>query len=677
MKTSSKLKVALCDLRHRTMGLHSYQMPLGIGLMAAYVLKHLGGQVEIRLYKYYDPFMSDFDAWAPDVVGASFYSWNRKLTLHTLGKVRQRSDETLTLLGGPELEIESASRKAFLAFFPFVDMCCFGEGEGTLLSLLQQLLKDRSIETLKSSGMASTFYLNSSGELKENSSRPPLASLDEIPSPYTTGLFDSFFRDYLHPFIESQRRCPFSCKFCHMGLPENSYVTFQSVERTLADLEYCAQRYQGRHDIQLCIGDNNFGMYAKDVQLSEGIRRLQEQYDWPRYLVSSTGKDNKERMIAVSQNLKWGLPFNMAVQSLNSETLKTIGRKNVSLQQMRDTLDVLSGTEFDSYTELIMSLPHETRESFEQGLKQLVGIDLNWLSILTLRHLNGTWLTLRNTMEEFQFDVRRRVICRQLGEYDGKRIIESEGCVVASSTMSYEDYLYLREITYILQVIYNSDAFNAVRRYLREIGADVWAWIQTAHALVLNDQGRANGQLRAFMDETAGELFDSEAALEAYFQDDAHFSQLLSGEIGDNLINKYSVLAFSDGFESWLGIALESARKLAAKVRTPKEVARSLSDIEQYIRLIFDFYPYFQTPPEPDIHRRVRFERDIPAWTHQKQWTLERFTGACVYDLYFTRQTTEHLLRIQESSHDISFSIQRIYRDKNYHDLIPNLERVA
>lgn len=668
-----KLKIALCDVRHRTMGLHSYQMPLGIGLIASYAMQKLEDRVEVRLYKYSDPFWKDFESWRPDVVGASFFSWNRRLTLFLLEKARQKRPEIFTLLGGPELELEEDKRATFLRQNRAVGVCCVEEGEATALEIFRLLLDGK--DPRKQESLDGTFFLHPEHDgLIVNPLRARIPSLDEIPSPYTSGLFDQFFDDHLHPFIESHRGCPFSCKYCHMGLSQNTQVTFQSVARTMQDLEYCAKRYAGRSDIQLCIGDNNFAMYEKDIEFADRIRDLQEKYGWPRYMVTSTGKNNKDRIVAVSNRLKWGLPFNMAAQSLHPETLEVIGRKNISLDSMRETLKSVNNAEADSYTEIIMNLPMETRHTFEEGLREIVKTNLNWISILTLRLLNGTWLTYEETMQRYQFDVRYRVICRQLGDYDGKRIIEIEAVVVGTDTMPYQDYCDLRELAYIIQVIYNSDTFNPIRRFLLELGIDVWEWIKVAHEMVKDSDSEAKVQLEAFMDETRNELFDSEDQLIEYFAEEANYQKLLSGEIGDNLIAKYSVLAGSEGFNDWLDIAVKAAKKIIAERIPAQKREEVMETIKKFIRVNYNFAPYFYEPPLPDEHKHLDMSFDIKKWMLHKDLSVDGCWGPFVYDCYFSAEKVKRINMLKESSHDLSFTIQRVYRDKNFEELMPEFE---
>lgn len=671
MRRTSKIKIALCDVRHRTLGLHSCQMPLGVGLIAAYIKKHLGSDVEVRLYKYMEPFLEDLKQWQPNIVGGSFFSWNRRLSLLALEKTKEYCSDALTVLGGPELDIEKSKRLEFLRENSYVDICCIGEGEETFLEIVSNYM--HSADCCDSEGMDGAFFLLDDGKtLFQGKCRKRISSLDDIPSPYSTGLFDKFFDDYLHPFIETHRGCPFTCGFCCMGIKDTSKITYQSVDRTMEDLQYCAERYKGRHDMVLCIGDNNFGMYAKDVELAKGIRRLQDEYDWPRYMIVNTGKNKKDQTVEISNILKWGLPFNMAVQSLNEKTLKAIARSNISFDIMKETLDAVNNQSTDTFTELIIGMPLETRESFEVGIKKMIDIDINWICIYTLQLLKSTWLDMQKTRDAYNLNVKYRVICRQFGEYDGRRIIEIGGAVVGTNTMSIEDYCYLRELTYIIQIVYNSDAFNSVRRFLKEHNIDIWQWIREVHSMTLKSKGKTKKQLDNFMKETRDELFDSEEAIIEYFANDSNYNKLLTGEVGDNLINKYSVLAHSEAFNEWLDIACTAARKLLVENECGEKYAiKAMRNIEKYIQMVYNFSTYFYHPPEPEQHQEINFDYNIHCWYKNKSLSLDDCHEPTIYDVYFSEEKVKQIKQLLKSSHDVSLTIQHVYRDKSYADLIP------
>jgi hypothetical protein len=57
-----KIKIALGDLRHKTVGRHSVFIPIGIGYLASYTIKILGQEnVDIRLYDDPDEMLADIN----------------------------------------------------------------------------------------------------------------------------------------------------------------------------------------------------------------------------------------------------------------------------------------------------------------------------------------------------------------------------------------------------------------------------------------------------------------------------------------------------------------------------------------------------------------------------------------------------------------------------------------
>ena len=99
--------------------------------------------------------------------------------------------------------------------------------------------------------------------------------MDRIPSPYLKGYLDKFLEDSrLSPLLESNRGCPFTCTFCVDGTNSRSKVYHKSVSRFSQELEYVATRYKG---IILTIADLNFGMYARDIEISSSIARIKEK----------------------------------------------------------------------------------------------------------------------------------------------------------------------------------------------------------------------------------------------------------------------------------------------------------------------------------------------------------------------------------------------------------------
>lgn len=671
--TEKKIKIALCDVRHATRGLHASQMPIGIGQIGAYARNRVeGADVEVRLYYQPEKFLAEFRDWNPDIVGFAFYGWARNLTLHLISKVKEIEPATLTVLGGPEIDMDSTDREAFVRENPGIDLCVVGEGEDTFREIVQYFVD--GTDPVGVDEIQGTFFLRHDDTYVECTDRPKLKSLDEIPSPYLMGLFDEFFDQSLMPFVETSRGCPYRCTFCRQSLKMHQKVRFGSHDRLAQELEYCAERYAGKHGMRLYLADSNFGMYPQSVEAARKIRFVQDKYDWPRYIAASMGKNAKHRIIEVSKILKWGMHLTMSAQSFNQKTLEAIDRANISLDAMQKSVADGMHDGKDSYSELIFSLPMETRESFEAGIRKCIDMGLNRIIIMTLSLLKGTPLATRETRKKYDFQTMYRIIPRAFGRYEGTTIVETEEVVVANSTMSFEDHVYLRKLQLILQVAFNSDHFNSIRRVLIEYGVDPWEWISGIYEFSEKDTGKVGELTRLYAKEAMDELFPSEGDLQKFAEE--NYDTLLSGDRGDNLMNKYTV-EFSNQISVWLDAVLDVARNLMRAENTDTDrIDLMLENLRRHIIMKFDFSKYFDVLPVENEKSRIKFDYNIERWIDNTDLRLDDCHDAVEYELWFTSKKVQAIRDTLAMGHDKSQTIQFVYRDRRYHTFLPDIREV-
>ena len=72
-------------------------------------------------------------------------------------------------------------------------------------------------------------------------------------------------------------------------------------------------------------------MYARDKQICEALLDSQAAHGWPRQIMATTGKNNKERVIAITDIMGDVFSVNMSVQSMDPQVLTNIKRDNISL----------------------------------------------------------------------------------------------------------------------------------------------------------------------------------------------------------------------------------------------------------------------------------------------------------------------------------------------------------
>jgi radical SAM superfamily enzyme YgiQ (UPF0313 family) len=344
------------------------------------------------------------------------------------------------------------------------------EGERAFLELLRRFhAAGRSIEgTLEGPIPGNHWIDRRRDELVLGPEIARIQALDDIPSPYLSGLLDPFFQTGYFPMMQIARGCPFTCSFCNSGVKSNSRVFAHSIDNVKADLLYIAERI--KPETTLCFADDNFGMYERDVEIADYIGWLQGKFNWPRYIRTTTGKNKGERIIQVLRKTNGALPMTVAVQSMNPVVLKNIKRDNIKLSTYMEIQRELDSMGMQSYGELILCLPGESRATFMKAVEDLLDAGAKRISAHQLMLLHGAELSNPEERERFQFDTRFRVVARNIADYTGESVIEVEEMVVATPDFSYQDYLDTRVFHLLLIVFHYEGNFEEPFAYAKACG---------------------------------------------------------------------------------------------------------------------------------------------------------------------------------------------------------------
>ena len=113
---------------------------------------------------------------------------------------------------------------------------------------------------------------------------------------------DKFFDGKLTPMIQTNRGCPFTCTFCVDGADTVNRVNQFGLDRVSAELDYIGEHVTNNvHSLH--ISDLNFGMYPRDLEICDDIVGIQKKHNYPTSVLSTTGKNKKERIIQAIEKL--------------------------------------------------------------------------------------------------------------------------------------------------------------------------------------------------------------------------------------------------------------------------------------------------------------------------------------------------------------------------------------
>lgn len=585
-KMEAPIRIYLADLSHEGIRLATESFPYNIGLVASYAKKHLGNAVEFRLFKYVEALCNAVLENPPQILGCSNYVWNSNLSEWALGFAKRVNPEIITVQGGTNYPFHSEGQREFLRSRPSTDFYVYYEGEVAFLNLLQRFLDARNLKRMKEGPISGCQFLSlEGGALVSGQPVERLKRLDDIPSPYVTGLLDEFFDGKLTPMMETTRGCPFKCNFCNAGDDYFDKVNMFSLDYVIEEIMYIAPRIASVGVAKLIIADNNFGMYRRDAEICQALQRVKELYKWPMGIGVTTGKNNKDRIIKATEILGRSLLVNMSVQSMDETVLRNIKRDNIRIETYTQVNDILAKQGRSQNAEIIFPLPGETRESFMRGIETLMEAGADKITSYTLQMLHGTDYKDPEYRRRYGYQGKWRVIPYDFGEYRHERIFDVEEVAVQSKDVSFEDYLSVRSFAFITEAAYNDSIFREIVCYLRSHNVSPYVWLRAIWDLRNEFPLPIQTVFDSFIEETKRELWNSEEELIEFHSHPDNYARLVRGEIGGNVIYKHKSMLIAHHSQTWVDFITKVASNVIFQIPGVERtrVALELAEIQRYV----------------------------------------------------------------------------------------------
>ncbi|MDP6718416.1 MAG: hypothetical protein QGF59_07200, partial [Pirellulaceae bacterium] len=231
---------------------------------------------------------------------------------------------------------------------------------------------------------------------------------------------------------------------------------------------------------------------------------------------------------------------------MDETVLKNIKRQNISAGEAIDVARKGNEVGSNTYSEIILCLPGDTKDAHFKTIKQMVDAGLNFARLFTLMMLPGTELSSESTRRQYEMATKYRVLPRCFGSYDfgGTTLhsLETEEVCVANNTMPFDDYLDCRVMDLFVEVFYNDGIFEELLGLMKLFGISAFDWV----SYLYHNQDRMPEEIRRlvneFRGETDNELWPSARELDAHARNEDTIRRYVSGELGSNLIFKYKAL---------------------------------------------------------------------------------------------------------------------------------------
>ena len=629
----STTRVVLADLSHVKTGdeWSVLPMPVNMGYLAAFASAYATAGVDVRICKAPADLIRLVEDFEPHVVAFSNYIWNTNLAATASAWVRRTRPGTLVVMGGPNInttEIDVAAR--FLATRPAVDYYVPNEGEVPFLRLIEAFAAtghDRG--ALLGAGVRGTWSLDGS-QIREDSVDVPiptipggldartgrLLDLDDIPSPYLSGVMD----DYLEhpgyvPLIETNRGCPYSCTFCSWGDMAKSKSASFPVERILKELDFLADANTSRVSY-LYIGDANFGLFQRDVEIAQRLRDLKDTKGFPEHVYLYFAKNSSKRVVEIAGILQGMTPISLSRQTQNADVLKNIKRSNIDI----DTFNALSrhakALGVDSFAELIYGLPGESLDSFLDGVKEVLDSDVDGLHFFPAMLLEGSEMATQASREVFGLRGEYRAIDSASGDYGAFAATEFEEIVTSTAVYSRADYFTVRRLHFIQSLLLDVHAGGRIFYGLRALtqGRSLYALMESIARDPESDgsAGAFWGMLDAFQADASAEFVGAEDfdARRTSYRPDARIMKLNPAYLTRLLYEPGNLDAFLDVL----------ARRITTLYGTEPDLVAAVLDIIR--QRVYPFDGSTERTAEvrlnlQDLARAALAPREVPLTTEQ------------------------------------------------------------
>lgn len=370
----------------------------------------------------------------PYLIGFSNYIWNTEYNKALAKKVKEIYPDCITVFGGHNVPPESE----FLEKYPYIDFLIHAEGEEAFHELLSELKREKP-----------NFYSVSNISFRTGDGgyfSTPVKVLDgtDYPSPYLNGIFDDIIKEnpdmQLDAILETSRGCPRSCAYCDWGCT-NSKVKLFPLERVLAEIEWFA-----KNKVAFIWGaDANFGAYERDEIIVDKLIEVREKTGYPERIRTNYAKNRYEAVFNINRKLeKYGLSkegATLSFQSLNPDTLESIGRKNMSLDKFKDIMQMYRSAGVTTYSELILGLPCETYESFCSGIGKLLEAGQHRLiNVYNCEILPNSPMAQKSYLEKYGIKTSEVVFLTSHSK-GGEEVVEKTKYITRTSTMNSEEWI--------------------------------------------------------------------------------------------------------------------------------------------------------------------------------------------------------------------------------------------
>lgn len=349
--------------------------PLGLLYLSSYLKKHgfrniyvLDLILETDRKKALINHLKRLDRNDRNLIGFYMNTRTRFAVQEAIRIARKILPEAIICCGGPHPTLD---RVGTLQNCEGLDFIVIGEGEETFLEVVRTLSDDFNAASLKNIPGISIKIGN---EIVHNILRPRIRDLDSIPIPdrdmvpirnYQPSfpVKDKELQSTLFPTtLITSRGCPYQCIFCSAANQWQRLNTYVSPERVVEEMRLVKEAY-GFNSLYFC--DDTFTLNKKRVE-EICNRIIDEKLDMFWFCETRANTVDEELLTLMYEA---GLrSVAMAVESASPRILKDVVKKDITLEQATDAIEMCRKIGIFAKIFFSYSYPNETLDDVKMTL---------------------------------------------------------------------------------------------------------------------------------------------------------------------------------------------------------------------------------------------------------------------------------------------------------------------
>jgi len=318
-----------------------------------------------------------------DAVGMSVQIDNYASVAKISETIKEIDPEITQIIGGASC---SFLKKQTLSDIPYADICCEAEGEQAIIDITRFLQGKTKLSNIHG------IHYRKNNQIKSGKPLKIVNDLDSLPFPARHLVEKYEYGKFLncYPFKKkfttmiSSRGCPFKCRFCtrYSNVLDGYGFRERSAENVVEEIEEIGDKYRS-----VMIVDDNF---LVDVKRAHKIcDMLIERNNDLDLLVMGARVDTASRELYGKMKRAGFKYLGFGIESGNQDVLDFYN-KEITLQQVRNAVNLGSEMGFLMAATFILGAPIETRAHIENTIKFACSLPLDMAFFGSLSYQRGS-----------------------------------------------------------------------------------------------------------------------------------------------------------------------------------------------------------------------------------------------------------------------------------------------